>query len=96
MRAHGGSGRDTHRELSIRELKTEGLAQTPSGMFSATGAWLVLATSDQDLARWTARLGYLDDGVLFAKTIRRRYLVMPSRLTASRQRWRLALPDRCS
>ena len=35
----------------------EGLAHSPSGVFNANAAWLVLATLAHNLARWSARLG---------------------------------------
>jgi hypothetical protein len=81
-------------ELAIRDLKAEGLAHSPSGVFNANAAWLVLATLAHNLLRWTARLGDLAHGALVAKTLRRRHLAMPGRLTRSGRRWRLALPAR--
>ncbi len=81
-------------ELAIRDLKAEGLAHTPSGIFNANAAWLVLATIAHNLARWTAALGGITRGALVAKTLRRRHLAVPGRLTRSGRRWRLALPAR--
>lgn len=81
-------------ELAIRDLKAEGLAHTPSGIFNANAAWLVLATLAHNLLRWTAALGDITRGALVAKTLRRRHLTIPGRLTRSARRWRLALPAR--
>ena len=46
-----------------------------------------------DLARWTARLG-LGEGIVTTRTIRRRYLGLPGRLTRSARRVTLHLPTR--
>jgi hypothetical protein len=81
-------------ELAIRDLKAEGLAHTPSGVFNANAAWLVLATLAHNLLRWTARLGDLTDGALVAKTLRRRMLAMPGWLVQSGRRHTLRLPAR--
>jgi hypothetical protein len=44
-----------------------------------------------NLARWTARLG-LGAGIVTAKTLRRRFLGLPGRLTRSARRLTLHLP----
>jgi hypothetical protein len=80
-------------ELVIRDLKAgAGLAHLPSGRFAANAAWLLAATLAQ-LLRWTARLGLGSHGEqLVAKTLRRRLLALPGRLTRSGRQWTLHLP----
>jgi hypothetical protein len=81
-------------ENAIRDLKEGvGLAHLPSGRFAANGAWLAIAVMAHDLARWTARLG-LGEGIVTTRTIRRRYLGLPGRLTRSARRVTLHLPTR--
>ena len=60
-------------------------------MFLANAAWLVLATLAHNLLRWVATLG-LGSADLMAKTLRRRLLHLPGRLTRSARRRRLHLP----
>jgi hypothetical protein len=80
-------------ELAIRDLKEgSGLAHCPSGSFGANGAWAVLATIAHNLVRWVGALGLGVSGPLVAKTIRRRFLTLPGRLTRSARRRRLHLP----
>jgi hypothetical protein len=82
-------------ELAIRDLKEgAGLAHCPSGMFNANAAWLVLAALAHNVLRWTARLGDLADGAVVAKTIRRKLLTIPGRLTRSARKHTLHLPTR--
>jgi Transposase DDE domain group 1 len=81
-------------ELAIRDLKQgAGLRHCPSGVFLANAAWAVIATLAHNLLRWVAALGLSVRGELVvAKTIRRRLLSLPGRLTRSaRRRW-LHLP----
>jgi hypothetical protein len=76
-------------ELAIRDLKDgAGLAHCPSGVFNANAAWLVLAALAHNTLRWTALLDAL------AKTIRRRLLTLPGRLTRSARVLTLHLPTR--
>ncbi len=80
-------------ELAIRALKEgSGLAHCPSGAFHANGAWVVLATIAHNLARWVAALGLEIRGAIVAKTIRRRFLALPGRLTRRSRRHQLHLP----
>jgi hypothetical protein len=79
-------------ELAIRDLKDGGLAHCPSGNFSANGAWAVLATIAHNLIRWVGALGLAITGPLVAKSIRRRFLALPGRITRSARRRRLHLP----
>jgi hypothetical protein len=82
-------------ELAIRDLKVgSGLAHCPSGNFSANGAWTVLATIAHNLIRWVGKLGLELTGPLVAKTIRRRFLALPGRITTRSRRRRLHLPTR--
>jgi hypothetical protein len=81
-------------ENAIRDLKEgAGLAHLPSGRFAANGAWLAIAVMAHNLARWTTRIG-LGEGVLTTRTVRRRYLGLPGRLTRSARRVTLHLPAR--
>jgi hypothetical protein len=79
-------------ENTIRDLK-HGMAlnHLPSGRFGANGAWLAVQVMAHNLARWTARLG-LGPGIVTTKTLRRRLLAIPGRLTCSARRWTLHLP----
>ncbi len=82
-------------ELAIRDLKEgSGLNHAPSGRFFANAAWLVLATMAHNMIRWVAALGLALEATVVAKTIRRRFLALPGRLTRSGRRWRLHLPER--
>jgi len=79
-------------ENAIRDLKYGmGLNHLPSGKFAANAAWLAVQVMAHNLARWTARLG-LGAGIVTAKTLRRRFLVLPGRLTRSARRLTLHLP----
>jgi hypothetical protein len=81
-------------ENAIRDLKHGmGLNHLPSGRFAANGAWLAVQVMAHNLARWTARLG-LGAGIMTAKTLRRRFLSMPGRITRSARRLTLHLPAR--
>jgi hypothetical protein len=80
-------------ELAIRDLKDgAGLRHCPSGVFLANAAWAVIATLAHNLLRWVATIGLGGSGPVVAKTLRRRLLVLPGRLTRSARRRRLHLP----
>ncbi len=80
-------------ELAIRDLKENaGLSHLPSGRFGANGAWAVLSSIAHNLVRWLAALGMKTTGPLVAKTVRRRLLALPGRLTRSARRRLLHLP----
>jgi hypothetical protein len=80
-------------ELAIRDLKHgAGLRHCPSGSFLANAAWLVIATLAHNLLRWVATIGLGTRGQVVAKTLRRRLLAVPGRLTRSARRRRLHLP----
>jgi Transposase DDE domain group 1 len=80
-------------ELAIRDLKDgAGLRHCPSGVFLANAAWLVIATLAHNLLRWIATIGLGSTDLLVAKTLRRRLLHLPGRLTRTARRRLLHLP----
>ena len=81
-------------ELVIRDLKEQALAHFPSGHFHANSAWTVVAALAHNLLRWTELLGLPERVVRAARTIRRRLLALPGRLTRHAGRWTLHLPAR--
>jgi hypothetical protein len=82
-------------ELAIRDLKDgAGMAHCPSGTFTANAAWVVLATLAHNMIRWVAALGLEHKGPVVAKTVRRKYIAMPGRLTHRSRRTQLHLPTR--
>src|SRR3954447_15685700 len=81
-------------ELAIRDLKDQALAHFPSGKFNANAAWTVIACLAHNLLRWTSVLGLPGRTVRAARTLRRRLLAMPGRLTRTARRWTLHLPAR--
>jgi Transposase DDE domain group 1 len=81
-------------ELVIRDLKDQALAHFPSGQFHANAAWTVIAALAHNLLRWTTLLGQPAATVRVARTLRRRLLTLPGRLTRHAGRWTLHLPAR--
>jgi hypothetical protein len=81
-------------ELTVRDLKDQALAHFPSGHFNANSAWTVIACLAHNLARWTALIGLPGETVRTTRTLRRRLLALPGRLTCSARRWTLHLPAR--
>ena len=81
-------------EQVIADLKDQALAHFPSGHFHANGAWTVLAALAHNLLRWTQQLGLPDTTVRAARTLRRRLLELPGRLTTHARGWTLHLPAR--
>ncbi len=80
-------------ELAIRDLKEgSGLEHCPSGDFNANAAWAVLASIAHNLVRWVGSLGLNLKGPLVAKTIRRKFIALPGRITDSGRRRYLHLP----
>jgi hypothetical protein len=80
-------------ELAIRDLKDgAGMTHCPSGDFNANAAWAVLATMAHNMIRWVAALGFEHVGTVVAKTIRRKYIAVPGRLTHRSRRAQLHLP----
>ena len=82
-------------ELAIRDWK-QGSAgnHAPSGIYPANAAWVVLAALAHNLIRWVAALGVGIDGPVVAKTIRRRLITLPGRITTRSRRRILHLPTR--
>jgi hypothetical protein len=92
-------------ELAIRDLKHgAGLVHCPSGVFNANAAWLLAATLAHNLIRWTQLLGTgtgpVPDAAVIgprlhnSRTLRRRLLTVPGRITRSARRTTLHLPAR--
>jgi hypothetical protein len=81
-------------EQVIADLKDQALAHFPSGQFHANGAWTVLAALAHNMLRWTQLLGLPDTTVRAARTLRRRLLQVPGRLTRHARGWTLHLPTR--
>jgi len=80
-------------ELAIRDLKEgAGLSHCPSGAFNANAAWAVLATIAHNMLRWLSVLGLGHEGPIVAKTLRRKFITVPGRLTARSRRQQLHLP----
>jgi hypothetical protein len=81
-------------ELAIRDLKDQSLAHFPSGRFNANAAWTVIGCLAHNLLRWTSVIGLPHTTIRAARTVRRRLLTLPGRLTTSARRWTLHLPAR--
>jgi Transposase DDE domain group 1 len=81
-------------EQVIADLKDQALAHFPSGHFNANAAWTVLGALAHNLLRWTQLLGLPDTTVRAARTLRRRLLGIPGRLTRHARGWTLHLPAR--
>ena len=81
-------------EQVIADLKDQALAHFPSGDFHANGAWTVLAALAHNLLRWTQLLGLPDTTIRAARTLRRRLLAIPGRLTRHARGFTLHLPAR--
>src|SRR5436190_16026711 len=81
-------------EQVIADLKDQALAHFPSGHFYANSAWTVLAALAHNMLRWTQLLGLPDTTVRAARTLRRRLLTVPGRLTRHARGWTLHLPAR--
>jgi hypothetical protein len=81
-------------ELAIRDLKDQALQHFPSGHFNANAAWTVTACLAHNLLRWTTLIGLPGQTIRAARTLRRRLLQLPGRLTRSARQWTLHLPAR--
>lgn len=81
-------------ELVIRDLKDQALEHFPSGQFNANAAWTVIACLAHNLLRWTELLGLPTSRRRAARTLRRRLLALPGRLTSHAGHWTLHLPAR--
>lgn len=85
-----------HAEIEnvIRDLKYGlGLNHLPSGRFAANAAWFALQVMAHNLGCWLCRLG-LDGSQYRMRTLRKRFLYLPGRLTRSARRLFLSLPAR--
>src|SRR5438067_6284134 len=81
-------------ELAIRELKDQALAHFPSGRFLANAAWTVIAALAHNLLRWTTLIGLPDTTIPTARTLRRRLLNVPGRITRTGRPVTLRMPAR--
>lgn len=81
-------------ELVIRDLKDSALAHFPSASFAANSAWAVIGALAHNLSCWVNQLGLKESVPRRTRTLRRRYLAIPGRLTSSARRWTLHLPAR--
>ncbi len=80
-------------ELAIRDLKHgAGLTHCPSGNFQANAAWLVATMLAHNVVRWVQLLGVTSPKLSVAKTLRRRLLSLPGRITRTARRLTLHLP----
>jgi hypothetical protein len=81
-------------ELAIRDLKDQALAHFPSGKFLANAAWTVIAALAHNLLRWTTLIGLPDTVIPTARTLRRRLLSIPGRMTRTARQLTLRMPAR--
>jgi hypothetical protein len=81
-------------EQVIADLKDQALAHFPSGDYDANAAWTVLAALAHNLLRWTQLLGLPNTTIRAARTLRRRLIQVPGRLTRHARGWTLHLPAR--
>jgi hypothetical protein len=81
-------------ELAIRDLKDQALAHFPSGKFVANAAWTVIAALAHNLLRWTTLIGLPDTVIPTARTLRRRLLTVPGRITRTARTVTLRMPAR--
>lgn len=81
-------------EQVIADLKDQALAHFLSGHFHANGAWTVIAALAHNLLMWTRQIGLPDQPVRAARTLRRRLVAVPGRLTSHARGWTLHLPAR--
>jgi hypothetical protein len=83
-------------EDAIRDLKYGvGLNHLPSGRFAANAAWAILNVIAHNLGRWLKRIGLGPDTTpMTTKTLRRRFLDLPGRITTSARRRTLHFPSR--
>jgi len=80
-------------ELAIRDWKEgSGANHSPSGIYAANAAWVLLAALAHNLIRWVAALGLDVHGPVVAKTLRRHLVTLPGRITHRSRRRILHLP----
>jgi ABC-type cobalamin/Fe3+-siderophores transport system ATPase subunit len=83
---------DDERVVSEGRDIGSGLEHCPSGDFNANAAWAMLVSIAHNLVRWVGALGLDLKGPLVAKTIRRKFIALPGRITDSGRRRHLHLP----
>ena len=76
------------------DSRPHALRHFPSGRFNANAAWTVIACLAHNLLRWSELLGLPERRPRRARTLRRRLLTLPGRLTRTARRWTLRLPAR--
>jgi len=81
-------------ELTIRDLKDQALAHFPSGKFLANAAWTVIAALAHNLLRWTTLIGLPDTVIPTARSLRRRMLTVPGRITRTARTVTIRMPAR--
>jgi len=81
-------------EQVIADLKDQALEHFPSGHFYANGAWTVLGALAHNLIRWTQLIGLPNSSARASRTLRRRLLSFPGRLTRHGRSFTLHLPAR--
>jgi hypothetical protein len=81
-------------ELAIRDLKDQALKHFPSAKFPANAAWTVIAALAHNLLRWTTLIGLPDTVIPTARTLRRRLLTVPGRITRTARTVTLRMPAR--
>ncbi|MGI8714004.1 MAG: IS1380 family transposase [Solirubrobacteraceae bacterium] len=81
-------------KLAIRDLKDQALAHFPSGKFLANAAWTVIAALAHNLLRWTTQIGLPNTIIPTDRTLRRRPLTVPGRITRTAQTATLRMPAR--
>jgi hypothetical protein len=81
-------------ELAIRDLKDQALAHFPSGKFTANAAWTVIAALAHNLLRWTTLIGLPATTIPTARTLRRRLITVPGRITRTARTVTLRMPAR--
>ncbi len=80
-------------ELAIRDWKQgTGGDHNPSGIFAANAAWTLIAALAHNMIRWTTALGGDTIGPVVTKTVRRRLITVPGRITTRSRRTILHLP----
>src|SRR3954451_19662994 len=74
--------------------KTKRSRTSPPVTSTPTPRWTVIAALAHNLLRWTSVIGLPGQTIRAARTVRRRLLALPGRLTRSARRWTLHLPAR--
>jgi hypothetical protein len=75
-------------------MTDQALAHFPSGKFLANAAWTVIAALAHNLLRCTTLIGLPDTVIPTARTLRRRLLIIPGRITRTARTVTLRMPTR--